>query len=45
VENDPRDFMLERRQHGATPKLGIRNDNRGIEQVCIAAALVRRHQQ
>jgi hypothetical protein len=42
VGNDPSDFMLERRQHGATPKLRLRNDNRGIEQVCIAAALVRR---
>ncbi len=42
VTNDARDFMLDRRQHGDAPSLGIRNEGWVIEQVCVAAALVRR---
>jgi len=42
VTNDPRDFTLDRRRHGEAPSLGIRNEGREIEQVCVAAALVRR---
>lgn len=42
VANDARDFMLDRRQHGDAPQLGVRNEGREIEQVCVAAALVRR---
>lgn len=42
VANDARDFMLDRRQHGEAPQLGVRNEGREIEQVCVAAALVRR---
>jgi hypothetical protein len=42
VGNDPRDFMLERRLHGETPTLRLRNEGRRIEEVCVAAARVRR---
>jgi hypothetical protein len=42
VTNDTRDFNLDRRRHGEAPALGIRNESRQIEQVCVAAALVRR---
>lgn len=42
VTNDARDFVLDRRQHGDAPRLGVRNEGREIEQVCVAAALVRR---
>jgi hypothetical protein len=42
LTDEPRDFMLDRRRHGAEPSLTVRNAGRGIEQVCVAAALVRR---
>jgi hypothetical protein len=42
VMNEERPFVLDRKQHGETPTLGVRNEGRGIEQVCVAAALVRR---
>jgi hypothetical protein len=42
VMNEERLFVLDRKQHGEAPTLGVRNEGRGIEQVCVAAALVRR---
>lgn len=42
VTDEARDFMLDRRLHGDEPSLTVRNDGRGIEQVCVAAALVQR---
>jgi hypothetical protein len=35
-------FVLDREQHGKAPTLGLRNSGKAIEQVCVAAALVRR---
>src|SRR5690606_211974 len=42
VKNVAREFVLDRKDHGDAPTLGLRNDGSGIEQVCVAAALVRR---
>ncbi len=42
VSNDAHDFWLDRRRFGEHPVLTVRNDGRGIEQVCVAAALVQR---
>jgi hypothetical protein len=42
LTDDPRDFVLDRRRHGPEPSLTVRNAGRGIEQVCVAAALVQR---
>lgn len=42
VRNVEHEFLLDRRNHGEEPTLTVRNDGRGIEQVCVAAAFVRR---
>ncbi|MCX4244146.1 hypothetical protein OEB96_26185 [Paraliomyxa miuraensis] len=42
VANDEHEFVLDRRSHGEAPTLSIRNEGRMIEQVCVAAAFVRR---
>lgn len=42
VLNVEHPFVLDRKDHGVAPTLGVKNEGRGIEEVCVAAAFVRR---
>lgn len=42
LRNERHDFVVERDAQGEVPSLRFRNDGRGIEQICVSAAWVRR---